>query len=494
MTAMGSSEADPFLLDVIHLLGRYTDTARDALAAELVEERWEPTAALASITGSLKGEAEDEEEQLRQRGAEEEQSVLKALERFRSMASAEHRRWVTGSNELLQIYLAARRQELDVVRRCFNDAESKAKFTAAVADRSNEHLGPLSKKVPTPPQEPDLDLASTRQAWAKEVSQGIVASLRQEWRSGQKQILQLLCKDMHEAIQSMTSALKTHLATQQKMSESAASAWSSQISNVQQRLAQVVRACRLAFEAMLQAELKEVNRYTARQKEFYQREMQRAREADEEDSNARATSIKKLKLALAKWQKQYMAEALQRANETQSIQQAFEEGDLVDSTLADQPGNDWLAVQMPELQAQAQEEAEAALEGLGDEKDEHMPAVQQEILDRLAKESATDRLEACGIVLEHLWEHSGAHEDAWNFIHGLEEEMPCTAAAVALYEEHLAKHGIFAPLGGLLVTSPALEEAEAAASGASVAPKQAAKRQSSAAASTQTRSATNLER
>jgi len=192
-----SSDADPFLLDVIHLLGRYTDTARHALAAELVEDRWEqPATALASMGVN----ASDEEEALRQRRVEEEQSVSKALDRFSSMASAENRRWVTGSNELLQMYFAARQQELDVVRRCFTDAESKAKFTAAVTDRTDSHLGPLKKLPSSPqPQEPDLDLASTRQAWAKEVSQGIVASLRQDWRSGQKQTLQALSKDMRSA-------------------------------------------------------------------------------------------------------------------------------------------------------------------------------------------------------------------------------------------------------------------------------------------------------
>ena len=330
-----------------------------------------------------------------------------------------------------------------------------------------------------------MDVASTRQAWAKEVSQGIVASLRKEWRSGQKEILQLLAKDMRAAIQHMTAALKTHLVTQQKMSESAASAWSSQITKVQQRLAQVVRACRLAFEAMLQAELKEVSRYTARQKEFFQREVQRAREADAEDSNARAAQIKKLKLALAKWQKQYMSDALRRAQEAQAMK-AAKETDLADGLVfLDQKGSEWLDAQMPTLKEQAREEAEAALEGFGDEKAEHLPAVQQEILGRLAAESALDRLEACGIVLEHLWEESST-QDAWNFLHGLEEEIPCTAAAVALYEEHLAQHGIFAPLGGSLVTSSALEEAEAAAASAVLAPAKqetAAKRQSSAAAS-----------
>jgi len=150
-----SSDADPFLLDVIHLLGRYTDTARHALAAELVEDRWEqPATALASMGVN----ASDEEEALRQRRVEEEQSVGKALDRFSSMASAENRRWVTGSNELLQMYFAARQQELDVVRRCFTDAESKAKFTAAVTDRTDSHLGPLKKLPSSPqPQEPDLD-------------------------------------------------------------------------------------------------------------------------------------------------------------------------------------------------------------------------------------------------------------------------------------------------------------------------------------------------
>ena len=482
MTAPGSSESDPFLLDVIHLLGRYTETARDALAADLVEGWEQPASALASPDPS------HEEEALRQRGLEDEQSVMKALERFRSIASAEHRRWMTGSNELLQMYFAARRQELDVVRRCFTDSESKARFTAAVVDRTTAHLGPLTKKVPSSPQEPDLDLASTRQAWAKEVSQGIVASLRQEWRSGQKQILQLLAKDMHETIQSITAALKTHLATQQKMSESAAGAWSSQITKVQERLAQVVRACRLAFEAMLQAELKEVSRYTARQREFFQRELQRARDADAEDSNARAAQIKRLKLALAKWQKQYMSDALQRAKESRAIKKAMDEHAVVD--LGDHGENGWLSAQLPALNEQAREEAEAALEGFTqDEKDEHLPPVQQEILDRLVAESTSDRLEACGIVMEHLWEHSTSQEDAWNFIYGLEEEMPCTAAAVALYEEHLAKHGILAALGGPLVTSPALEEAEAAAVGAPIR-QAAAKRQSSATATAATKSAT----
>ena len=59
--------------------GRYTDTARHALAAELVEDRWEqPATALASMGVN----ASDEEEALRQRRVEEEQSVSKALDRL----------------------------------------------------------------------------------------------------------------------------------------------------------------------------------------------------------------------------------------------------------------------------------------------------------------------------------------------------------------------------------------------------------------------------
>ncbi|CAL1127492.1 unnamed protein product [Cladocopium goreaui] len=65
--------------------------------------------------------------------------------------------------------------------------------------------------------------------------------------------------------------------------------------------------------------------------------------------------------------------------------------------------------------------------------------------------------------MDHLWEtRAELQEEAWNFLHGLEDEVPCTVETLQLYEDFLSQHGILAAGGALVTTSKALEEAETA--------------------------------
>ncbi|CAJ1366149.1 unnamed protein product [Effrenium voratum] len=96
-------DSDPFVTDVLHVLSRYSETAKDALAGDVLEVP----------NGGALPKDEAQEEALRQKSAEDELLVRRALDRFRAMAAAEQKRWKTGSGELLQIYVAARRQASD---------------------------------------------------------------------------------------------------------------------------------------------------------------------------------------------------------------------------------------------------------------------------------------------------------------------------------------------------------------------------------------------
>lgn len=342
--------------------------------------------------------------------------MSRALDRFKHLCVAEQRRLSSAGGELLGVYAAARRQELETAKRCFQDSDMKSLFAQKVAERGDVHLAPLSKKTPQPSPRDSRDSrdSGSRSAWVGEVGRAVLTAVRTEWRGGQQQVLRQLAKDMRAALDTTMEVLEKQLAQQQSSAEAAQWLWSKHIERLKVHLKRLVEAYRLTLAAMCQAELKEVEQHRARQSLFFEQETQILKDYEKEESKQRAAKIKRLKLALAKWQKEYMADALEKGGQSNAIRQL--------------------------VAARAnQEEADDDGEAIG------------------------DRLEACGLVMDHLWEtRTELQEEAWNFLHGLEDEVPCTVETLQLYEDFLSQHGILAAGGALVTTSKALEEAETA--------------------------------
>lgn len=392
---------DPFAVDVQHLVTRYA-----TLALEVLED--------SSFAGldSLAVESYEDEDAWRKKCLEEEQSMSRALDRYKHLCDAEQRRLSSAGGELLGVYAAARRQELETAKRCFQDSEMKSLFAQKVADRGDVHIGPLSKKTPQPSPR-DSSGTGARSAWVGEVGRAVITAVRTDWRNGQQQVLRQLAKDMRAALDTTMEVLEKQLAQQQSSAEAAQWLWSKHIERLKVHLKRLVEAYRLTLAAMCQAELKEVEQHRARQSLFFEQETQMLKDYEKEESKQRAAKIKRLKLALAKWQKEYMADALEKGSQSNAIRQL--------------------------VAARANQEEEADDD----------------------REAVSDRLEACGIVMDHLWEsRAELQEEAWNFLHGLEDEVPCTVETLQLYEDFLSQHGIVVCGGALVTTSKALEEAE----------------------------------
>jgi len=398
--------ADPFTVDILHLVGRYAQMANETLNDETGVASLEDASALESC---------EDEEAWRKKCLEEEQSMNRALERFKQLCLAEQRRLSSAGGELLGVYAAARRQELETAKRCFQDPEMKALFAQKVSDRGNAHLGPLSKKTPQPsPREGAEKSGSARSAWVGEVGRAVLSAVRTEWRGGQQQVLRQLAKDMRQALDTTTEVLEKQLEQQQSSAEATKKLWSKHLDRLKTQLKRLVEAFRLALAAMCQAELKEVQQHSARQSLFFEQETQTLKDYEKEESKQRAAKIKRLKGSLVKWQKEYTADAMEKGHQTSALRQM-------------------VASRATQTQ-DAEEESEAL----------------------------SERLEACAIVMDHLWKtRAELQEEAWNFLHGLEEEVPCTVETLQLYEDFLAQHGVLAAAGGTLVTtSKSLEEAE----------------------------------
>ncbi|CAJ1366150.1 unnamed protein product [Effrenium voratum] len=121
-------------------------------------------------------------------------------------------------------------------------------------------------------------------------------------------------QDMREAQQTTAEArqwrvLERHLAASGASQAQATELWRQRAEELRKRLGRLVEAYRLALMAMRQAELDEVKQHNSQQGQFFQREIQQMAKADEE-AQQRAGKIKKLKQALGKWQRQYLADAL----------------------------------------------------------------------------------------------------------------------------------------------------------------------------------------
>ena len=167
---------DAFSTDVVHLIQRYCDASKEAL--ELEDE-------LSQESPSRAGAAELEpadQEAARQRWHGDEQRLAKALERYHMMLVTEHQRWLTGHKDLLRVFVAARRQELDAVKRSFADSQAQARLTSGIDDRADN----LVAQITPEPEHGQGDArpsdigSQARSSWGGEVSQAITLRLRQD--------------------------------------------------------------------------------------------------------------------------------------------------------------------------------------------------------------------------------------------------------------------------------------------------------------------------
>eukprot|EP00441_Pelagodinium_beii_P000589 CAMPEP_0197683586 /NCGR_PEP_ID=MMETSP1338-20131121/98191_1 /TAXON_ID=43686 ORGANISM="Pelagodinium beii, Strain RCC1491" /NCGR_SAMPLE_ID=MMETSP1338 /ASSEMBLY_ACC=CAM_ASM_000754 /LENGTH=413 /DNA_ID=CAMNT_0043265197 /DNA_START=16 /DNA_END=1253 /DNA_ORIENTATION=- len=410
------------------------------------------------------------------------------------MLNLEHERWMTGDSELLQVYVSARRQELDTVKRSFGDPQAQARVTSSLQARGNAYLMAVEgrAKAFSLRASKDSDVgAQARARWGEEVNQAIMTSLRQDWRSGQKKLLQQLSRDSRADRQAATDVLRQHLARQEALADEVNTTWEDEVARVKQQLDRLGQAYRTGLNAILQAQLLAMRQHASQQADFFRREIQEAAAVEQADARRSAAQLRRMKLALVKWQRQYLLDAQKKAIQLaptadgRGAEDRVEGSEVLEATLdsdVEQPtseagdGGDatWQSEDRA-LEQQAKSEARGVLDLIlkksaetgqklePEEQVQQLEVARRQSLVRLRQEAAETRVQDCATVLEALWDHGSANEEEQRaFIQRLEDAVPYTPEVLRLYEEHLAKHGILAALAAPEASAVVPDEAEAA--------------------------------
>lgn len=361
---------------------------------------------------------------------------------------------------MTEAHLASRRQELEVVKRYYADP-GKTKLSIAIQERFSEYMTKLPL-IQRPIQQKGLYVseADAKAEWMKDVREFVMKEMRQEWRKGQFTVLQNLAKELRAERKAAADTLNQHVQAWAKVHDAVKGAWEGELRQAEERLDHLAKAYRGALRSIFEAELEEARKHSQEQAEYFQREVAEAIKAEQAEIALNSAQLRRMRLALVKWQYDYLRDARRKAEEAAEHRRAAaagwdeDEGDSLASSSVASPGP-----------ASKGGNFDDQLEG-GEFWHDHgfQPGLSEgSVMAARAhsreKKAAAERLRDCRHILELIWDRLGVGEVARrDFLLRLEEKVPATGEVLLLYQQHLAEHGVMAALG----TSPEARPAQGA--------------------------------
>lgn len=335
--------------------------------------------------------------------------VARSCEKYRALLAKENARWILGRGELVDAYLEARRRELETLQRHYTEAGT-ARIAAFAQERLEGHLAELR---PVEDQAGDREVAQAREEWSGEVCTSVVQDLRLEWRESQRRILGGLAKETRHEHAAIGDVLDKQIKAWEQLSRVSEAAWSAELQRAREQLDRLAQGYKKALQVLSEAELREMRTHVAEQAEFFQNDILEAQKAEELQDARSSAQIRRMRLAVLKWQHDYLRDARLRAAE------------------AAQRSTSSRAAALPYRGAHAEvngEEPGDAPQRLADAR------------------HALDQVHASSLV--------GSQAEVREFLLRLEQASPATAEVLQLYEDHLSEHGILAPLGVAAARAP----------------------------------------
>mmetsp|Transcript_106323 Transcript_106323/g.297628 ORF Transcript_106323/g.297628 Transcript_106323/m.297628 type:complete len:539 (-) Transcript_106323:83-1699(-) len=455
-------QSDPnsaFYRDVAHMLKRYVagveDLLDDASTASALAEQHTTLLDSSTANPSQKGRfaiakpsASQAAVELRQR--EEALRAARACDRYRALLTAEHDRWVRGREELAEIQIEARRQDLEVVRQNFADP-APAMFQAAVRQRVAEHLGAMrpAQRRTSKNGTGDDPLASAKREWSDEMCRTAVKDLRQEWRIAQKRLLNSLAREMRQERQVAVDALEKQAQAWRQLAAGASAAWDAELQKAQEQLDRLADGFAKALQVLLEAEHLEARKHLTDQSDYFKSELQDALRLERSEQARVGLQIRKMRIALLKWQRDYTTDA-QRKAERVAQQQRFQALGMCNpwDELQDGQEDDGQDQLDEDAVNEALRMAESALSRMREEDQaQAAPGMLKGTVRRLTGEAAGQRLARAREVTNHIHKELPVDSAAVReFLLRAEQSAPACGEVLRVYEEHLAEHGIIVPL------------------------------------------------
>lgn len=377
------------LRDVSLWLDRYVDGVEGFLRP-VCEEAAQATRARAQEAAATEAR-ESAAASSRMRSADS--RLREAHEQYCLAMVAEKRSLANCEAEAAEAHAEIRRQELEAVEEQFGALHAE-QLEAELEERCNVHMAAFPMDSPADTED---KIDDTERDWANEACENVVMEMRQDWRSGQRQVLQQLARDLRSERSAIAETLERQVQACERVARALQGAWAVELQRAQDELDHVTKAYTAALQLAMEMKLRETRLHAQEQADFFQREVQEGMLVEKKMQDERAAQLRRMRVASLKRRQDYTHEA-RRAAET-SI-----------------------------ARMRAAESAERA-------------AITP---DRAAE---VDRLRDCRTVLGELWARlPGEEDEVRDFLLRLEEAVPYSNETLAFYEAHLAKHGILAIL------------------------------------------------
>mmetsp|Transcript_134085 Transcript_134085/g.388111 ORF Transcript_134085/g.388111 Transcript_134085/m.388111 type:complete len:525 (-) Transcript_134085:55-1629(-) len=439
-----------FYRDVAHMLKRYA-----AGVAELLTDA--SSAPETSVAQPLRrGNAatprdaiKREAIELRQR--EDALRAARACDRYRALLTTEHDRWVKGREELAEIQIEARRQDFEAVRRNFSE-QAFTRLQAAVQSRVAAHMEALTpaNRRTTESAAGAKALDGAKKEWNDEMCRTAMKDLRQEWRIAQKRLLNSLAREMRQERQVAADALEKHAQAWRQLFSTATGAWDAELQKAQEQLDRLAEGFAKALQVLLEAERSEARKHLSDQSEYFKAEIQEALRIERGEQARIGLQVRKMRIALLKWQQDYTRDAKRKA-ERAAQQQRFQALGICNPW--DEPsdgqdedeGHDQLD---EEAVNEAMRVTESALSRMRAEDQAHAaPGMLKGTVRRLKGKEAAENLALASQVVDQIHRELPVDgREVRDFLLRVEQAAPACSEVIRVYEEHLAEHGILAPL------------------------------------------------
>ncbi|CAK0882945.1 unnamed protein product, partial [Prorocentrum cordatum] len=306
-------DLDPFARDALRLLRSYPDLRAER--AREAEEARHALLARAAKEAPAAAPAPPQRAPPEEPSAPRRAEVELATHRFTQALREQHEVWVSAREELVRSSLQMRHQEVDAARREFADPE----LGSWLRQHAEEHLSRLRRDGR---EGAPHEAASKDEGDASEICSKVLPHLRQEWRAGQRALLQQISKELRTEREAARKALEAQVLHAEKVAEASRECWAGELRVAAQELERLERCFQEGLEAACSAELRAVQKHTADQAAFFQRELREALQTLQEQQAGPASQLRRARLAMLKWRQDYIRDARSKARVAVQLRRA----------------------------------------------------------------------------------------------------------------------------------------------------------------------------
>jgi hypothetical protein len=319
--------------------------------------------------------------------------ISQAVDKYRKQLEQEHSRWLKAQSTVTEAQVAQQNEIYEAVNKSWTSCDVLKKLR----DRHEQHLSVLHH------QERNLDfdqgyLPQDEAEHQLSICKTVASDLRQQWRAGQRKRLQVVAERMRGSRKEIQESLQKYIKQCSDARANLQKLWDAEVVQVQSALDRMASVYAQFIKSCLEAKLKDVQRHSKEQTDFFAHEIQEAIAREQAEQQLHTAQLRRMRIAIMKWRTDYVKEAQDQAVQATAIR----------------------------LEAERIKATAAADQKI------------QEDLKRLRK---------CQMVLSKVWERlPGEEKPARAFLQKVQSAMPADPCVLCVYMDYLEEHGLLAAL------------------------------------------------